>query len=108
MMDAYRIPVTPTPQTFNIFLSGKEYRLTVRWNAAIEGGWWLDVAAADKGEPILSGIPIVTGADLLGPYGYLGFGGSLVCWSGASNQAPAYENLGIENELLFAVKDDGD
>jgi hypothetical protein len=104
-MSLYKIPLTPVPQTFNINLADKEYRLTVRWNAAIEGGWQLDIASAGKGEPILSGIPIVTGADLLGPYEYLGFGGSLVCYSGSSDAAPAFDNLGVENELLFAVTD---
>jgi hypothetical protein len=104
-MSLYKIPLSPNPQTFNINLADKEYRLTVRWNAAIEGGWQLDIATADRGEPILSGIPIVTGADLLGPYEYLGFGGSLVCYSGSSDLAPTFDNLVAENELLFMVID---
>ena len=106
-MREYIIPLTSTPQKFNISLANKEYRITVRWNAAIEGGWWLDIATPDNYEPILSGIPIVTGVDLLGPYGYLNFGGSLVCWAGNSDASPMFENLGRENELLFVVSDDG-
>lgn len=104
-MKDYTIPLSPTPQSFNIFLAGKEYKLTVRYNAAIEGGWWLDIATPDNGENIVSGIPIVTGVDLLGPYEYLGFGGHLVCYSGISDDAPAWDNLGVENQLLFVVKD---
>ncbi|MDR1020512.1 MAG: hypothetical protein LBL73_07125 [Synergistaceae bacterium] len=106
-MRAYAIPLTPTPQTFNISLANKEYLLTVRWNAAPEGGWWLDISRPDNGEPILHGLPVVTGTDLLGPFGYLDFGGSLVCYSGASDEAPTYENLGIGNDLLFVVSADG-
>ena len=82
-MSLYKIPLTPTPQTFNINLADKEYRLTVRWNASFGSeSWILDIAAADNGTPILSGIPIVTGVDLLGPYEDLEFGGHLVCYSG--------------------------
>ena len=104
-MSIHRIPLTPTPQRFNISLANKGYRLTVRWNAAPEGGWYLDIASPDNGEPILSGIPIVTGVDLLGAYEYLNFGGSLVCWSGDSDAAPTFENLGIEKQLLFVAED---
>lgn len=106
-MRDYTIPLTPTPQTFNIFLAGVEYRLTVRYNAAPGGGWWLDIFTPDGATSIVAGIPIVTGVDLLGPYEYLGFGGHLVCYSGISDAAPTWENLGIENELLFVVGDDG-
>ena len=103
-MSLYKIPLTPTPQTFNINLADREYRLTVRWNAAIGGeSWWLDIATPDRGEPILSGIPIVTGVDLLGQYEYMNFGGALVCYSGSSDAIPTFDNLGTENELLFVV-----
>lgn len=107
-MRAYRIPLTPVPQTFNISLGGKEYRLTVRWNDADEAGWFLDIATTDKGEAILAGVPIITGADLLVPYEYLGFGGGLICHSEASDAAPSFEKLGIENELLFVVREKDD
>jgi hypothetical protein len=105
-MSLYKIPLTPAPQTFNIALADREYRLTVRWNASFGSeSWILDITTADNGTPVLSGIPIVTGVDLLGPYEYLGFGGSLVCYSGSSDIAPTFDNLGIDNELLFVVTD---
>lgn len=104
-MQEYRIPVSPVPQTFNIFLAVREYRVTVRWNAAIDGGWFMDFATPDNGTPILSGVPIVTGEDILAPYEYLGFGGHIVCYSNLSDAAPTFENLGVENELLFVVTD---
>lgn len=104
-MQEYRIPVSSIPQTFNIFLAIKEYRVTIRWNAAPEGGWFLDFATPDKGEPILSGVPIVTGVDILGPYEYLNFGGHIICYSDLSDTAPTLENFGEENELLFVVMD---
>ena len=65
----------------------------------------MDIASPDNGEPIVSGIPIVTGVDLLEPYDHLKIGGGLICWSGSSDAAPTYKNLGVENSLLFLVKD---
>ena len=103
-MSLYKIPLSTKPQTFNINLADKEYRLTIRWNASLGSeSWILDIATANNGTPILSGIPIVTGVDLLGPYEYLEFGGHLVCYSGSSDAIPTFENLGVENELLFVV-----
>ena len=107
-MKTYTIPLSPTPQTFNIFLAVKEYRLTVRWNAAPDGGWFLDFATADKGEAIVSGVPVVTGVNLFGPYEYLGLRGGLVCYSELSDTVPTFENLGVENTLLFVVYEEGE
>ena len=61
---------------FTIALGGKEYRLTVRWFDAPEGGWLLDLATVED-EPVIAGIPLVAGCDLLEQYGYLGTGGKL-------------------------------
>jgi hypothetical protein len=51
--------------------------------------------------PILQGIPLVTGADLLGPYGYLGLGFSLVVQtSNSANAVPTFDNLGNQGNLF--------
>lgn len=74
----YEIPLSPEPQSLSIVLAGKEYRLTVRWFEAPEGGWLLDIDDAETGQAIVHGIPLVVGLDLLAPYEYLNFGGALV------------------------------
>ena len=74
-MAVYTIPLEPEPQSFTIALGGKEYRLTVRWFDAPEGGWLLDLATVED-EPVIAGIPLVAGCDLLEQYGYLGIGAS--------------------------------
>ncbi len=75
-MTAYEIPLSPKPQTFAIQLAGVNYQLTLTWNDALIC-WVLDVADANN-VPIVLGIPVITGLDLLAQYRYLGFGGSLV------------------------------
>jgi hypothetical protein len=75
-MTPYEIPLSPNPQTFAVALAGKTYQLTFSWNTVLLC-WLLDIATEDR-TPIVSGIPVVTGLDLLTQYAYLGIGGSLV------------------------------
>lgn len=99
----YEVPLSANPQAFAISLAGVTYGLTVRWNAAA-ASWTLSIADAN-GNPILGGLPLVTGADLLGQYGYLGIGGSLVVQTDHDTDAlPTIDNLGAESHLYFVVK----
>lgn len=100
-MATYMIPLEPEPQSFSIALNGVEYRLTVRWFEAPAGGWLLDMATVDD-EPVLSGIPLVAGCDLLEQYEYLGIGGRLVV---SGDMPPTLDNLGNDVTLLFEVDD---
>jgi hypothetical protein len=102
-MRYYTIPLTPEPQSYAIVLAGKEYRLTVRWMEADEGGWLLDIEEPEQAAPILMGLPLITGCDLLGQFTYLGLGGQI--W--VDSELPArLDNLGTEVDLVFAVEDD--
>lgn len=103
MTTAYEIPLTPaTPQQLTVSLAGTQRRLTVRW-CEPAAAWVLDVANVD-GTVVLSGVPLVTGVDLLGQYGYLNLGGSLVCQTdGDPNAVPTFDNLGTISHLYFLV-----
>lgn len=100
-MATFEIPLTPTPQAFAITLAGVTYQMTLQWRAADGGGWALDMAD-DNGVPIVRGIPLVTGADLLAQYGYLALGGSMFVQTDHSPDAvPTFENLGVASHLYF-------
>lgn len=102
----YEIPLTPVAQKFNITLAGKAYTLTFGWNDADQGGWVLDIADS-SGVPLINGIPLVTGADLLAQYEYIGIGGSLEVQTDFDLTAPpTFENLGLTSHLFF-LADDG-
>ena len=102
MRKVYEIPLSGKSQRFGISLGGVQYSLTVWWNAITEG-WFLDIASASN-SPILSGIPLVTGADLLAQYAYLGIGGSLIVQTDGDVQAiPTYKNLGSASHLYFVT-----
>lgn len=104
MTTPYEIPLTPEPQTFSIALAGVTYRLTVAWNSSA-GLWVLDIADADS-VPLVQGLTLVTGLDLLEQYRHLGIMGSLVVQTDHNTDAPpTLENLGTAGRLYFVTGD---
>lgn len=105
-MAAFQIPLTPQPQRFAIQLAGVTYNLTIHWcGPAGDGTWVLDIADSENA-PLVQGIPLVTGADLLAQYAYLGFGGEL--WVQSDDQTfrmPTYLDLGTLSHLYFVTVD---
>lgn len=101
-MSAYEIPFLSQPQTFTIALSGVTYRLTTSWNTSSEC-WVLDIATPD-GTPIVSGIPIITGVDLLQQYAYLGIAGRIFVQSaGQVTRIPGFNDLGADGQVFFVT-----
>ena len=100
-MTTYEIPLTPEAQRFAIQLGGVDYQMKLWWNNSDQGGWTLDISD-NNSVLIVGGIPLVTGADLLAQYGYLGFTGSLFCYTDDQPlQPPSYENLGSQSHVYF-------
>lgn len=100
MTTVSEIPLRPLPQSLSATLSGKKYLLTVRWNW-IAACWVLDIDDA-AGVPKAHGIALVTGADLLEQYGYLGIGGQLFAASDNDADAvPTFSNLGSIGHLYY-------
>lgn len=99
---AYEIPFEPKAQTFTIALGQSTYRLSTAWNTAAEC-WVLDIAQPD-GTPIVSGIPIITGVDLLKQYTYLNFGGQIFVQNSSDVAVPpGYADLGSKGLVFFVV-----
>ena len=99
-MQSFEIPLTPVPQTFNVSLVGVLYQFTLQWRDP--AGWFLDIADSN-GNAIVSGIPLVTGVDLLAPYGYLNFQFQLWVKTDAADAPPTYTNLGSTSHLYVAT-----
>jgi hypothetical protein len=97
----FEIPLTPTPQKFGITLGGVDYILTVTWEAVPDGGWVLSIADSSN-RPIINGIKMVTGANLLAGYEYLGLTGTLAVQTDHDTDAlPTFDNLGLTSHLYF-------
>jgi hypothetical protein len=105
MPQSFEIPLTPQAQVFSIALGGIPYQFTLMWRDAEMGGWFIDIADQNA-NPVVSGIPLVTGTDLLAQYAYLGFPGTLtVVTAGDPTAIPTYENLGTTSKLIFTVSE---
>lgn len=101
-MTPYTIPLTNSQQQLSIALAGIIYNLTIKWNT-IGNTWLLDIAD-QANNPLVSGIPLVCGCDLLGQYKHLGIGGSLIAQTDFSvNTPPTYSNLGSNGNLYFVT-----
>lgn len=97
---AFEIPLSPQAQTIQIGLSGVTYGLTFRWCGP--ANCWMMTIADASGNNLVSGIPLITGADLLAQYKYLGIGGSLICQTDADVlEPPAFGNLGVTGHLYY-------
>lgn len=97
---AFEIPLSPQAQSKQIALAGITYGLTVTW-CGPAACWTLAIDDVD-GNRLVGGVPLITGADLLEQYAYLGIGGSLICQTDTDALAvPTYDNLGVTAHLYF-------
>lgn len=99
----YEIPLSATPQTMQVQLNGITYTLTFTYRMSPDGdgGWIMDIADA-SGNNLVCGRPLVTGADILGQFRYLGIGGSMAIGTDGNPWAvPGFNDLGVISHLYF-------
>ncbi|WP_435945882.1 phage baseplate plug family protein [Dryocola sp. BD586] len=102
-MPVAEIPLSADNQIFAIQLADRQLRLRLLYRD--EAGWVLDILEADE-TSIVSGIPLVTGVDLLAPFKHLGFGASLrVVSDDVAEEYPTKVNLGFRSHLYFVTPD---
>lgn len=104
-MTVFEVPTTPgTPQQFTITMQGVTYTLRLHW--CDPGSVWVLDIMDENQVPILQGVPLVTGADLLGQFSYLNFGGMLVVQSDPEKEVPPdFDGLGSTGHLYFVIPD---
>jgi hypothetical protein len=91
------------PQNFSVTLGGTSYRCQLRYNKP-SAVWILNILDI-SGNPIVNGIPLVTGSDLLAQFKYLGFDGALVVTKDDGDPAPpTWDNLGTIGKLFWLDK----
>ena len=97
-MNVTEIPLSPDNQLFRIQLAETTYTLRVIWRDS--AGWILDVQDS-SGEPLLSGVPLVTGVNLLEQYPQLGINGALLVGCDVAHRTSHQTNLGTYSHLIF-------
>ncbi|RBO14352.1 hypothetical protein [Pantoea sp. 3_1284] len=101
-MNIAEIPLTPDNQQFNTAINGVNYLIQTLWRD--DAGWIIDLQDS-SGADIVTGIPLVTGANLLAQFSYLnlGFGLAVVCDDPAQDY-PTKTDLGINSHLLAVTE----
>lgn len=101
-MSIEEIPLTAENQLFTIQLGGQKLRLRLIFRDS--GGWILDLLNLDD-TPLVTGIPLVQGADLLESHSGLGFSGGLwVVSDDEAHEYPTKANLGTLSHLYFVSR----
>jgi len=101
-MPAYEIPLSPKAQLVTVQLAGVKRKLNFYWNPTSEC-WFMDVMD-DVSTPLIMGIPVVTGLDLLEQFAYMNLGGSIVVQTDHGPLLnPTFENLGVTGHVFFVV-----
>jgi hypothetical protein len=116
-MAVYTIPTIPSRlQKFKVTINGLDYGMRLLWNKA-SSCWVIDIYT-DGGDPLLMGMPLITGIDLLLQFEYLGIGKNdetvtltqLIVMTYAvgvsPDTVPTWENLGTDGFLYAMVIDD--
>lgn len=101
-MAVYEIPLRPGAQELWVNLPNGAFRLRLIYVVAPEGGWVLDISDA-SGNRLVSGIPLVTGCDLLAQHRHLGIlDGPLYCVTeGDITAPPSFDGIGATAHLYF-------
>jgi hypothetical protein len=89
------------PQVFRVTLGGIPYQIKLAWNDPAQC-WVIDIYDT-IGNPLVRGIPLITGTDLVGQFPYLNFGGQLLVISDQKppDAVPGWADLGVTGHLYF-------
>jgi hypothetical protein len=105
MATIWEIPLTPRAQVMDVNLGGIVYTLNFRYNR-VNSTWVMDIGDS-LATPMIMGIPLVTGTDLLGQFRYLGIGGGVpmitmtIAVGHSPDETPTYDDLGIDSHLYY-------
>jgi len=100
-MTTWAFPLLPQAQEMQIQLGAVEYTVRFGWGATTDGGWFIDLSDVD-GNPILMGLPLTAGENVLQQFDYLGIPGEIrVQTDGNVLVEPTYANLGSNGQVLF-------
>ena len=96
------IPLSPQSQIVTVNIGNTTYILDIIWRDPY--GYFMDIN--DKSNtPLVQGIPLVAGLDLLAQYQYLGIIGEWVILSDQiQNQDPTFSDLGVSVHLCIATE----
>lgn len=100
-MTIEEIPLTADNQQFSITLAGTTWQVRILWR----GSCWVMDLQDERGEALVSGLPLVTGGDLLAQYAWLQPGIKLIVVCDANDQDyPTQTDLGSNSHLMVITE----
>lgn len=95
------IPLTADNQQFSIILADNSWRISLIWREI----YWIMDLQNERAEPVIGGIPLVTGTDLLAPFVWMGLGFQLwVVCGDAAQDYPSKTDLGDRSHLMVVTE----
>lgn len=102
----FELPLKPVPMNFTVRNSREQiYKFSTQYREADETGWILDIDDGHTGEPMVHGIPLVTGLDLMWQYNYLDQNFHLIMQCADGRTTPTAQSLGVEDKLIMVFYD---
>jgi hypothetical protein len=99
----YKIPLNGGPERFSITVEGVTYRMRLTYANVGRAGWTLDIGD-EGGEPIVCGLRLLPGQDLLAQHKHLGINCQLFVKNTEEEYLPpSYAGLGTTTVLLMAT-----
>ena len=99
-MNVVEIPVTPQPQRFRVALSNIIYTWRIYWLVPAQC-WVLDIFDIEE-KPLIEGIPLITGVDLLAQHQHIIKGGLFVISDQLPpDTVPDFTHLGSTGHIYF-------
>lgn len=100
-MTIEEIPLTADNQQFSITLADTTWQVRIIWR----GSCWMMDLQDERGEALVSGLPLVTGGDLLAQYAWLQPGIKLIVVCDANDQDyPTQTDLGSNSHLMVITE----
>jgi hypothetical protein len=101
----FRVPLLNTPQRSQLSLSGVDYIFINRWFSGMNL-WVFSLLSADDESILINDMPLITGADLLEQWEFLGIPGKMICLTAGDQGAPpTFDNLGGAANLFYITNE---
>lgn len=97
----FSVPLRSGTQQFVVSLGTISVMMRLIWRSASGGGWFIDIYESDGLTPILCGLPVRCGQNMLSQYQYLGLGRMVALIDGQAERDPSYDDMGSNLQLYW-------
>ncbi|MGH8709742.1 MAG: phage baseplate plug family protein [Burkholderiales bacterium] len=102
-MAEFRLPFSGIAEQIEVSLGGNPYLLRITWNAEMLT-WVLDINDGITLAPLIFGLAVVAGVDLVAQHPHFDFKGALIVYTdGAEFESPTFATLGNISNIYYVT-----